>query len=199
MGTKRQLDDTDLDILDLLAEDSRQPYSEIAEAVGLSPPAVSDRVDRLAEQGIIRQFTIDIDRQRLRAGGTPVVLLLESRPGRASAVYEAVRDLEGVEHAFETQDGIILVHGEAPEDVEDWLRRGIEMDALIRYDLHLLARHDWSRRLGDATFALTCAVCGNTVDSEGVTAAFDGETVAFCCPSCKETYEQRYETHKSER
>jgi len=43
----RDLDDTDLEILSLLAEDARRPFSEIGERVGLSGPAVSDRVTRL--------------------------------------------------------------------------------------------------------------------------------------------------------
>ena len=65
MRDKRDLDKIDLEIVRLLSEDARRPFSDIAEHVGLSPPAVSDRVDRLQEQGIIRQFTVDIDRQKL--------------------------------------------------------------------------------------------------------------------------------------
>ena len=43
----RELDETDVQILSLLAEDARRPYSDIGETVGLSGPAVSDRVTRL--------------------------------------------------------------------------------------------------------------------------------------------------------
>jgi DNA-binding Lrp family transcriptional regulator len=45
----RDLDETDLEILQLLLSDARRPYSDIAETVGLSAPAVSDRVSRLRE------------------------------------------------------------------------------------------------------------------------------------------------------
>ena len=40
----RGLDDTDREILRLLLENGRKPYREIASAVDLSAPAVSDRV-----------------------------------------------------------------------------------------------------------------------------------------------------------
>ncbi len=50
----RNLDETDLEILELLTEDARRPYKEIAEQVGLTPPAVSDRTSRLEDQGIIQ-------------------------------------------------------------------------------------------------------------------------------------------------
>jgi DNA-binding Lrp family transcriptional regulator len=57
----RDLDETDLEILSLLAEDARRPFSEIGERVGLSGPAVSDRVTRLEETGVIQGFTVDVD------------------------------------------------------------------------------------------------------------------------------------------
>ena len=61
----RDIDDTDRELLRLLLEDARRPYSELAEAVDLSPPAVSDRVDRLVELGVIERFTLGLDRSQL--------------------------------------------------------------------------------------------------------------------------------------
>ncbi|MFC6725497.1 Lrp/AsnC family transcriptional regulator, partial [Halobium palmae] len=58
----RDLDDTDREILRLLLANARRPYSDIAEHVGLSAPAVSDRVERLQELGVVRGFTLDLDR-----------------------------------------------------------------------------------------------------------------------------------------
>jgi len=46
----RDLDETDMEILSLLAENARRSFSAIGEEVGLSGPAVvSDRVTRLQE------------------------------------------------------------------------------------------------------------------------------------------------------
>jgi len=45
----RGFDDTDRELLALLQEDARCPYSELADAVGLLAPAVSDRIERLQE------------------------------------------------------------------------------------------------------------------------------------------------------
>lgn len=41
----RDLDETDMEILSMLAADSRRPFSEIGEEIGLSGPAVSGRID----------------------------------------------------------------------------------------------------------------------------------------------------------
>jgi len=64
----RTLDETDREIIRLLLADARRPYSDIAERVDLSAPAVSDRVDRLREVGVIQGFTLRIDGDALSDG-----------------------------------------------------------------------------------------------------------------------------------
>lgn len=49
-----KLDQKDIEILQLLQEDARRPYSEIANKVDLSPPTISDRVERLKEHGVVK-------------------------------------------------------------------------------------------------------------------------------------------------
>lgn len=78
----RDLDETDMEILSLLAENARRPFSAIGEENGLSGPAVSDRVTRLQEAGVINHFTIDVDRSQLKAG-VPVLIQLDFLPSRS--------------------------------------------------------------------------------------------------------------------
>ena len=85
----RDLDEVDRRILRLLLEDARRPYSDIAEHVDLSPPAVSDRIDRLREMGVIERFTVEIDRSRLR-NGTPVLVHVSVDPTDARSVASAL-------------------------------------------------------------------------------------------------------------
>jgi Lrp/AsnC family leucine-responsive transcriptional regulator len=55
------LDRTDRRILRLLREDGRMPLAAIAKAVGLSGPAVHDRVRKLEQRGIIAGYTAVLD------------------------------------------------------------------------------------------------------------------------------------------
>lgn len=55
------MDAIDRRIIELLRTNSRMPYSDIGSVVGLSASAVTRRVDRLVDQGTIRQFTLDVD------------------------------------------------------------------------------------------------------------------------------------------
>lgn len=54
-----KLDNINTKILQLLTEDSRQSYQEIADIVNLSRSAVNKRINQMLEEGIIKRFTIE--------------------------------------------------------------------------------------------------------------------------------------------
>ena len=194
----RNPDDTDLEILRLLVEDARRPYSEIAERVDLSPPAVSDRIDRLEELGVIRGFTVDVDRMKLQSR-TPALIELTVEPAAVEAVFDRLTDLSATEHVFQQFDGRIVAHVTAPEqNVHEWFRETVDVDAVTAYEITPIARSEWSPGVTPVEFTIACAVCGNTVTEAGETARIGGEIKVFCCPSCKSQYEQRYDSLQEE-
>lgn len=59
------MDRTDYQILNILQRDCRATLKSIGDQVGLTAPAVSERTRRLEEQGVIRAYRVDIDREQL--------------------------------------------------------------------------------------------------------------------------------------
>src|SRR5262249_27523359 len=59
------LDVVDLAILELLVRDARASQRRIAREVGMSPPAVAERIGRLERTGVIRGYRAELDRARL--------------------------------------------------------------------------------------------------------------------------------------
>ncbi|WP_135806447.1 AsnC family transcriptional regulator [Halorussus marinus] len=189
----RELDETDLEILQLLVANARRPYNEIADAVELSPPTVSDRIDRMRELGVIQQFTVDLDRSLL-SEGIAVLVDLRIEPGRVADVRERVEALDSVEHVFVTADGRVVFHARLEDGaVEPLLADSLDTDAIRSYDVDLLAESSWSPEPEGAEFALECDECGNTVTSEGESTRIDGDLYQFCCSSCLARFEQQYE------
>ena len=70
------LDLTSRRILQLLTRDGRASYQAIADEVGLSRPAVMERVKRLEEAGFVRGYTAVLDRRRI---GFPVTAFVAVR------------------------------------------------------------------------------------------------------------------------
>ncbi|MFW6457798.1 MAG: AsnC family transcriptional regulator [Halodesulfurarchaeum sp.] len=191
------LDDIDRQILELLVEDARRPYRDIAETVNRSPPAVSDRIDRLEKQGVIRGFTTHLDHQQLREG-TPILVELSVRPDAVRSIREGITDIDAVEHLFVTVDDTVFFQANAPGDVSVWLDRVLEHDGIRSIDVSLLSDTLWSPSIGPTEFGLVCDECGNTVTSEGVTTRLGDEVKQFCCPSCEQRYLEHYEKLRAE-
>ncbi|GGK62226.1 winged helix-turn-helix transcriptional regulator [Haloarcula sebkhae] len=190
------LDDTDHEILRLLLEDARRPYSDIAERVNLSAPAVSDRVDRLVEMGLIQGFTVDVDRSLLQAG-VPVLVEVDAKPGQAADIAASVSDADAIERVYRTAGGRVVLVATVPQsDASELLADHVDLGDVDRYDVRMIADSEWAVGLGGAEFAPDCAECGNSVDEEGEQRTLDGERYYFCCGSCAERFVDQYESLK---
>ncbi|WP_297523723.1 Lrp/AsnC family transcriptional regulator, partial [Thermococcus sp.] len=67
------MDELDRRILELLQENARMSYREIAKAVGVAVGTVYNRIKRMEEEGIIKGFYVGIDYERVGFGLTAVV------------------------------------------------------------------------------------------------------------------------------
>lgn len=81
------LDDINRQLLSLLRDDPRLSMSALARAVGMSAPAVTERVRRLEEAGVIRGYRLDLDPAAL---GLPIMAYVRVRPnsGQLARVAE---------------------------------------------------------------------------------------------------------------
>ena len=94
------LDPTSRHILRVLAEDGRASYQAIADAVGLSRPAVMERVKRMEEAGLIQGYHARLDRTK---AGFPITAFVSirypvaSRFGEEPAIAALVNDPQVLE------------------------------------------------------------------------------------------------------
>ncbi len=84
----KNLDDKDKKIIEMLLEDARRPYREIADEIGLSESTVRKRVVRLQEGGVIEKFTIKICREEERCIYAFITLI----PKNESEIKELLRE-----------------------------------------------------------------------------------------------------------
>ena len=60
-----KIDLADMEIIKALLNDSRMPYTQLAEKIGLSRVRVKQRIEELQKKGVIEKFTIQIQSQFL--------------------------------------------------------------------------------------------------------------------------------------
>jgi Lrp/AsnC family transcriptional regulator, leucine-responsive regulatory protein len=84
-------------ILRLLGRDARMSQRRLAREVGMSPPAVAERIARLERAGVIRGYRADIDRTALGFGLVVYVGVVAVQGGDQRDVVRSLRGLPEVE------------------------------------------------------------------------------------------------------
>lgn len=89
------LDERNLQLLALLRDDPRATISEMARRIGMSAPAVRERIQRLEESGVIAGYRVVIDP---RALGYPIAAFVRIKPapGRLPDIIELAQRLPQV-------------------------------------------------------------------------------------------------------
>ncbi|HLA42658.1 MAG TPA: Lrp/AsnC family transcriptional regulator [Aggregatilineales bacterium] len=90
--TEKLLDSVGWQILRELQENARIPFSELGRRVGLSSPAVTERVRRMEDAGIISGYHVTLN---LGAVGLPMqaILRIRSYAGRSPQVAAQVSEM----------------------------------------------------------------------------------------------------------
>ena len=94
-----ELDSHDLKLVELLLRDGRTPAAQLAEQIGLSRPAVADRIAKLEQNGVIRGTTVVVDPVAMGRGVTAFVSARgPSQTPKAQSVFkELMRDEQVLE------------------------------------------------------------------------------------------------------
>jgi Lrp/AsnC family leucine-responsive transcriptional regulator len=104
-----EIDAVNRQVLEELLQDPRLTMSELGRRVGMSSPAVTERVRRLEEKGVIRGYRLELDPVAL---GLPIAAYLRIRPnpGQLPRVAELAQQIpEVVEcHRVTGEDCFIL-------------------------------------------------------------------------------------------
>jgi Lrp/AsnC family leucine-responsive transcriptional regulator len=81
LQSERALDSIDWKILRELQADARLSYNELARRIGLSSPAVAERVRRMEDAGVIAGYHAQVDPAKV---GLPVMAMIQMRcdPGK---------------------------------------------------------------------------------------------------------------------
>jgi Lrp/AsnC family leucine-responsive transcriptional regulator len=92
-----RFDAKDTEILSILLNLAAMPKAEIARRVGLAASAVSERIRRLEEAGIIKGYEARLDGHALRIPLLAFVFVTELKPTRGFDTGNALSQVTGVE------------------------------------------------------------------------------------------------------
>ena len=119
-------DETDRQLIRLLAADGRMSFADLARETGLSTSAVHQRVRRLEQRGVITGYRASFDP---RAIGLPLTALIDLTPLDPAApddIPERISDIAEIESCWSVAGAasyVVKVRVPEPADLEDLLAR----------------------------------------------------------------------------
>lgn len=129
------VDERDRIIIDILARDSRTPFTEIAKVLGISETAVRKRIKSLEERGIIKKYTVEIEPSKLGYGLVSITGV-DTLPEKIFEVAEELKKYEFVKSLYLTSgDHMIMaeVWAKDGEDLADIISNKIgKIDGVIK-------------------------------------------------------------------
>lgn len=93
------IDQTDMQILKCLKNNSRLQWKEIGEAVHMTGQAVAARVDKMKELGVIKFFSVEVDYTKL---GKPVTAFI--------TVFMKTNDHHALQHFLKNSEDVREAH-----------------------------------------------------------------------------------------
>ncbi|MCH7524267.1 MAG: winged helix-turn-helix transcriptional regulator [Bacteroidetes bacterium] len=91
--TKFRLDETDHQILDMLIDNTRIPFTDIAKKLLISAGTVHVRVKKMEEEGIIKGSSLTLDYEKLGYSFIAYVGVFLQNTSQTKFVLERIRDI----------------------------------------------------------------------------------------------------------
>jgi len=117
------LDEINTRILELLEEDARRSFTEMAEKLKISESSIRKRVSALQKEGIIKKFTIKVDHAKLGLN-TVAIVGINVDSDKMLEIAQKLCDFKDVKCvATSSGDHMIML--------EVWAKNGKELNNLI--------------------------------------------------------------------
>jgi len=117
-------DKKDIQILDILQADGRSTASDIAKKVDLSIPAVGERIKKLTEKGLIKQFSAILDHKQIGLDLTAFVFIISEHSDHYNEFVEKAKETKTILECHSITGGgshILKVRVKNSQSLEDFL------------------------------------------------------------------------------
>jgi len=118
------MDRTDRRILNILQQNGRITNSKLAAEIGISPPAMLERVKRLEASGMIRQYAALVDREKVGFGLLAIIIISVSLNQITSLkeVKSKLLALEEMQECFQLTGDVDFLLKVAVRDMPSYTR-----------------------------------------------------------------------------
>ena len=139
------IDNLDKRIIEILKKDSRCPFVEIAEQLGVSEGTIRSRVHRMTDEGIICGFTIKTSSKNVKA----LVDIRMSVNTDGDQIADDLSNLPGVIEVYEVtgdQDMVAIVDVESAQKLNEIIERMRKFESILSTRTRLILKEHFGER-----------------------------------------------------
>jgi len=136
-----KLDQVDRDILHILQFDGRSSASHIADEIGMSIPAVTDRIKKLQESGIIMGFTTILNHRKVGLDVSAFITVISESSSHYSDVVRETNNTPEIIQCFTTTGNgshVLLALTENTHSLEKLLRTIQSWPGVMRTETQII-------------------------------------------------------------
>jgi DNA-binding Lrp family transcriptional regulator len=140
MLTSFNIDETDVKIIKQLLSDARLSYRKIAERIGVSPPTVLSRVQKLEKNRIIKSYSAVLDHEKLGYDLTAMIEVTAVK-GKITDVEKRISIFPNVCAVYDTTgltDMLIVAKFRNREELSNFVKKDLALPFVERTNSHLV-------------------------------------------------------------
>ena len=137
---EEELDDIDKEILKILSRDGRRFHTKIAEDINKSAITVKRHIDELEDKGIIKNYSITINYEKLGYDFIALIELTISK-GEMIKVEEQIGNEPNVFAVYDitgTYDAVILARFKSRQELNELVKKINGYEYIVRTNTHLV-------------------------------------------------------------
>ena len=134
------LDEIDIRILRKLISDARLSYRNIAEQIGVSPPTVLARVEKLEKNRIIKSYSALLDHEKLGYDLTAIieVTAIKNKVGEVEKVLSKYENVCAIYDITGLTDMIIVAKFRNRKELSNFVKKELSIPSVQRTNTHLV-------------------------------------------------------------
>tara|TARA_B100000686_G_C16297091_1_gene716551 strand:+ start:173 stop:601 length:429 start_codon:yes stop_codon:yes gene_type:complete len=135
------LDTKDKAILDILSNSGREPASSISTKIGMSVPAVIERINKLQESKVIQGYKAIVNYEKLGMDISALITLVSESSDYYYDVIKLAKNADEVIKCFATTGSgshVLLIRTENTNTLEKFLRTIQQWPGIIRTETQLI-------------------------------------------------------------
>ena len=134
------MDETDVKILKKLLSDARMSYRKVAEEIGVSPPTVLARVEKLEYDGIIRSYSTLLDHEKLGYDLTAIIEITATK-GKIVELERQIAKFPNVCAVYDITgltDMVVVAKFKNRKELSNFVKKDILLPSVERTNTHLV-------------------------------------------------------------